>query len=64
MNNIIKKFNVKASDDDYETILNRFKSRIQKYIKDQMSIGVPVDQIYDEILEESPNFKEFLYNGL
>jgi len=29
-----------------------------------MSIGVPVDQIYDEILEESPNFKEFLYNGL
>lgn len=62
--NIIKKFNVKAVDDDYETVLNRFKSRIQKYIKDQMSIGVPVDQIYDEILEESPNFKEFLYNGL
>lgn len=63
--NIIKNFNTKVLDDEYvDTTLDYFKTRLSEYIKNQIDKGVPEDQIYDEILGDSPDFKKHLLDGM
>lgn len=63
--NIIKNFNTKVLDDEYvDTTLDYFKTRLSEYIKNQIDKGVSEDQIYDEILGDSSDFKKYLLDGM
>lgn len=58
--NIIKKFDTVAAGPGETTTLELFKEKLTEYIKQQLDKGIPEDQIYDEILGDSPDFKKHL----